>query len=203
MRKTKMWLLLSALCLVLPALSSSAHADAQPGDFAPTLTAKDFDGYNFDMAALKGKIVILDYWATWCAACRQELPELGAFNASHHGNDAVVLAISVDNPKNKQQVMDVAKAFRIPAVMFGDIKDGGWGTPPLIPTTFIIDTNGIVQARLVPEVMPITNALLEDYVKQLMPPPPSPKDKAKDAVKDDAAAKTNVNAPAVPEKPAK
>ena len=83
----------------------------------------------------------------------------------------MVLAVSIDAPKNKATVESVARAFHVPASMLSEMKDGGWGEPAYIPTTYVIDPNGIVQAKLLPDVLPVTVGNLTNLLKTFEVPP--------------------------------
>ena len=67
------------------------------GDLAPAFTLKTLDGKTLTRDGLKGKVVLLDFWATWCTPCRKALPELKDLQAKNFGKPFVIVSVSVDD----------------------------------------------------------------------------------------------------------
>jgi peroxiredoxin len=147
---------------------AAARASVEVGQSAPALTVTEVDGTTFDLAALKGKVIIVNFWASWCAPCQVELPELSAFYKYYHGQGVEMVALSVDRDRKRDDVKQVLKAFHLPGAMLTDAKTNGFDMPEGIPVTYIIDKNGVVQAQLTPDVKPVTEATLADAVKPLL-----------------------------------
>ena len=83
-----------ALCLALM-WASLAMAAAQPAN-APALT--DLKGAAFNLQALRGRVVVVNFWATWCAPCRQEMPELNRLSGQLDPRRAFILGVAADDP---------------------------------------------------------------------------------------------------------
>jgi thiol-disulfide isomerase/thioredoxin len=160
------WLLVVTVLFAL--VIKSAHAEIEIGKAAPALSVKEFDGTDFDIKALRGKVIVMNFWATWCGPCRTEMPELSAFNRNYSGQGVAVIGLSVDTRHRKGEAIEVAKAFRVPAAMLDDTKTSGFDVPPYIPVTYVIDKKGIVVARLIPNEKPLTEETLGDIVKPLL-----------------------------------
>jgi len=128
---------------------------AQP-ELARKRTAPDFhlttlDGRPVLMHDLEGKVVLIDFWATWCGPCKQALPHLKAIVDRFQGKPLVVLSISLDNDEPTWKNF-VARN----GMTWSQYRDGGFDGPiatsfavRAIPTTFSIDVNGFVQDRQV------------------------------------------------------
>jgi thiol-disulfide isomerase/thioredoxin len=92
-----------AMGLALAASLSMAAETPEPkiglgnGDLAPAFTLKTLDGKTLTRDGLKGKVVLLDFWATWCAPCRMALPELKDLQAKNAGKPLVIVSVSVDD----------------------------------------------------------------------------------------------------------
>ncbi len=82
---------LPAACFVL--LASSGAAQVKPGDAFPSLTAADLDGV---VPATAGRVVLVDFWASWCSPCQASFPAYGRLQADYAGRGLVILAVSVD-----------------------------------------------------------------------------------------------------------
>lgn len=145
-----------------------ALAETEVGQPAPALTATELGGGTFDLAALHGKVVIVNFWATWCAPCRQEMPALNAFYQQHHGQGLEMIGISADLPRERSDVVKVMKAFSYPAAMLADADVNGFGRPESIPVTYVVDANGVVRARFSPDETGVTEQQLDKTVLPLL-----------------------------------
>ena len=156
--------------LLLALLAVSAASDAlgpEIGRPAPALIVQRLDGTRFDLAALRGKVVILNYWATWCAPCRAEMPVLEAFYRRYAEQGLVLLGLSVDDAHDRRAVADVMRQFSYPAALASDAKPDGFGPPLAVPTTLVIDSAGIVRARLMSGAAVSTESLTQLVVPLL------------------------------------
>ena len=161
--------------LLLAALSPVAVAASNVGDPAPALTVPELNGRSFDLAALRGKTVIVNFWATWCAPCRQEMPRLDAFYRSHHDQGVELIGMSADRSRDRDDVQKVMGGFSYPAAMLSDTKSNGFGPPAVLPITYVIDPKGTVRAKLVPtDDSGVSEKELDDAVLPLLLPNASP-----------------------------
>lgn len=125
-------------------------------DFAMEVPAENFDfrlvadNSPSDLDAYRGKVVILNFWGTWCAPCLVEIPELNRFHKDYEGRGVVVLSIS-DEPRELLQSFDeyrlsleTVSAYRTDPELPGAFKMG----LETRPTTFIIDREGTVRRYL-------------------------------------------------------
>jgi cytochrome c biogenesis protein CcmG, thiol:disulfide interchange protein DsbE len=162
-----------ALCLSLVALLSVAGvtlaAAAKLGKPAPALIAPELDGKLFDLAALRGSVVIVNFWATWCGPCRAEMPLLNRFYLEHRAQGLALIGVSVDEPGDRAEVVRIMRQFSYPAVLAATARTNGFGPPLAVPMTWIIDTAGVVRARLV-SGNAVTEAALTQAVVPLLPP---------------------------------
>ena len=128
----------------------------------------ELDGQAFDLAALRGKVVIVSFWATWCPPCRAEMPVLDAFYRRYHGQGLEMIGLSADRPHDRSDVTKVMQSFGYPAAMLDDAKVNDFGTPSALPMTIVIDGHGIVRAELTPDQMG-TEKSLSAAVLPLLP----------------------------------
>ncbi len=112
---------------------------------APKLTAKTLDGKTFDVSAQKGKVVIVSFWATWCAPCRAEMPALQAYYNAHKAEGLDLVAISMDDPDKDKAVAKIMSAYTFPGAHGRDAKFDGYGHIGFLPVAFIIDRSGVVR----------------------------------------------------------
>ncbi len=130
-------------------------------DSAPNFSLQSIDGKTVSLNNYKGKVVILDFWATWCGPCRKGIPDLVALQ-SKYKDDLVVIGVSLDT-STKNDVMPFAKEFKInyPVVYGNENIANNYGGINAIPTSFVIDKDGKIAAKYVGLVEPDT------YVKHI------------------------------------
>jgi cytochrome c biogenesis protein CcmG, thiol:disulfide interchange protein DsbE len=148
-----------------------ARADAPPpqvGGPAPALVVPQLDGHVFDLAALRGKVVIVNLWASWCAPCRTEMPRLDAFYRRYRARGVALLGLSVDEVGDRSAVRAIMQKFSYPAALAADAKRNDFGPPLGVPMTWIIDPAGVVRARLT-AARAVTEQSLEQEVLPLLP----------------------------------
>jgi peroxiredoxin len=160
------------IAFAMIASAQNAFAVAEVGQPAPALVVPELNGQSFDLSALRGKVVVINFWATWCQPCRQEMPALSAFYRQYHGQGLEMIGLSADRPHERSTVATVMKSFDYPAAMLDDVKDDGFGDPDSLPVTFIIDGNGIVRAKFTPDVTLATEKSLSAAVLPLLPSKP-------------------------------
>jgi peroxiredoxin len=139
------------LLLAAPAFSvASDAAGALPtiGQPAPQLIVQQLDGHEFDLAKLRGKVVLVNVWATWCSPCRVEMPTLNAFYRQYHARGLDVLGLSIDEAPDAGQVKQVMGQFSYPGALASAARVNGFGEPIAVPITYVIDAQGVIRAQL-------------------------------------------------------
>jgi cytochrome c biogenesis protein CcmG/thiol:disulfide interchange protein DsbE len=146
-------------------LACAATAIGQP---APSVVVQELDGQTFDLGAVRGKVVIVSFWATWCPPCRAEMPVLNAFYRRYHGQGLEMIGLSADRPHDRSDVSKVMQSFSYPAAMLDDAKVNDFGTPGALPMTVVIDGQGMIRAQLTPDQTAVTEKSLSAAVLPLL-----------------------------------
>ena len=166
---------LFTICFPLPALalavglSGSVIASPSVGQAAPALKVALLDGQPFDLSALRGKVVIVNFWATWCPPCSAEMPQLDTFYKQYHLQGVEMIALSSEHSHARRDVRKTMEKYTFPAAMLCDAKANGFGDPDDLPDTYVIDTNGVIQAKFLAGKPQVTVKSLTDAVIPLLP----------------------------------
>lgn len=139
---------------------------------APDFTAVTLDGDTLRSAELEGRVVVVNFWATWCGPCRLEMPSLQSLHEDRAGDGVVVIGLSTDvgsvepiraYAEELDITFPIARATNDHRQAFGGIRG--------IPTTFLIDRSGVVRHRVVGYFTP---PALRLAVGRLVDEPPHP-----------------------------
>jgi len=127
----------------------------------PTLHVTTLDGKTFDLAAQRGKWVIVNYWATWCVPCIKEMPDISRFVTAHKNVAAIGLAYEDSEPADiKAFLAKHPVAYPIAQVTL-DQPPKDFDEPRGLPTTYLISPDGKVAKHI---VGPVTEASLEGLI---------------------------------------
>lgn len=119
-------------------------APVKVGDVAPPFTVTTFGGDTVSLEDLKGQVVVLNYWATWCGPCRVELPILNDYYRRHPRHDLRILAVTTEDSVPNSKLKPLAAQLNFPLI--AKLKGRGYG--PIggaVPTSFVIDRAGVVR----------------------------------------------------------
>lgn len=117
---------------------------------APDFTLTSLAGDKISLSDFKGKVVIVDFWATWCPPCRRGIPDLISLQ-NKYKNKVAVIGISLDRENTKAGVPSFVKKMGInyPIAYFTDKVINDFGGVNAIPTSFIIDQEGNIVSKMV------------------------------------------------------
>ena len=136
---------------------------------APEFTLKDVNGKTVHMSDYKGKVVLLDFWATWCGPCKIEIPWFMEMERKNKDRGFAVLGVAMDDEGwevVKPFLADLGVNYRV--VMGNDVTAGMYGGVDALPTTFLIDKEGRIAAV---HVGLASKKDFEDGIEQLLQTP--------------------------------
>ncbi|MBT3049098.1 MAG: TlpA disulfide reductase family protein [Candidatus Thiodiazotropha sp.] len=120
------------------------------------------DGKRYRLSDYRGKWVLVNYWATWCPPCREELPELEVFHNNHKDTDAVVLGVAMERIEMPRLKAFVDEQFlSYPILIAKPAARTELGRVPGLPTSFLVNPEGKLVAR---QVGPLTLEDLESFI---------------------------------------
>jgi thiol-disulfide isomerase/thioredoxin len=134
---------------------------------AADMPLTDLEGKVSNLNGYQGNWVVVNYWATWCPPCIEEIPELQSFHDSHVDKGAMVIGINVELI-GKRQLESFLDSFFIQYPVFHTRPDlpSALGEIPGLPTTFLVSPNGKVVAR---QVGPVTQKMIEKFIANQVP----------------------------------
>ena len=129
--------------------SGTATGSGRIGDPAPELEFATLAGEKGSLKQLRGKIVVLNLWATWCVPCATEMPELAAVQRQYANRGVVVVGATIDAASRQDRVRSFVAERKLPFAIWLDpaMSLSKSLRVPALPTTFLIDAHGVIAAR--------------------------------------------------------
>lgn len=157
-----------AVLVLAAALGAPAGAAPSPGDLFPDLRAHGLEG---ELPETAGRVLVVDFWASWCAPCRRSFPALARLHEEYQTRGVTVVAVSVDRKRG-----DYEAFLRGRATPFATPRDASHRLvsrvrPPAMPTTVIVDAAGVVRAVFVGFHGEETEQGIRAALEQILPPP--------------------------------
>lgn len=138
------------------------------GEMAPDFTRADFDGKPVHLADYRGRLVLLNFWASWCGPCLEEMPRFFDWQKDYGARGLQIIGVSMDDDPAPAKRLLARRPAPYPMVL-GDAKLGGaFGGVMGLPLTFLIDPEGRVAGRYQGSA---DLGKLEAQIKTLLPRP--------------------------------
>jgi cytochrome c biogenesis protein CcmG, thiol:disulfide interchange protein DsbE len=140
-----------SLCLLLLAVLAGCYSGTRPpriGSNAPDFTVQDSD-HSVSLSQFQGKVVVLNFWATWCAPCVEEVPSLVEMQRRMQGKGVTVLAVSVDVDENAYRQFVRDHAVNLLTVRDPSQKSNGLYGTFKFPETYVIDRSGVMRRKFI------------------------------------------------------
>ncbi len=137
---------LGLLCVFTLVLRAASAGALDKGAAAPEIGLSDLSGKAVKLAELKGKVVLVDFWASWCGPCRESLPVLERLSQSYASKGLVVVGVNIDKtPELAREFLSKNKlALSFPVVNDKDHEVAGRYAPPTMPSSYVIGKDGQV-----------------------------------------------------------
>ena len=140
---------LAALILMFVVTSTVATAASlieidQP---APALKGRLLSGQAFDLAQMRGKVVLVNFYSSYCSFCAYEIGNLETFYEQHHSEGFEVIVVGTDSLEDRHRVERMLGIYALPGVMADELEQNGFERKYPTPTAFVIDREGILRSR--------------------------------------------------------
>lgn len=157
------------------AVLASACGDAPPkgviavGGPAPEYGTRALGGDSVSLATLRGRVVLLNVWATWCHPCRDEIPQLEALHRQFEKDGLVVAGVSIDVPGMDAAIRDFMRDFSMtyPVWLDPDERVSAIFRTIGVPETFLIDRAGVIRWRKIGPIQPADTSLRHSLERAL------------------------------------
>ena len=139
----------------------------QVGEVAPEFELLDTDGNTVSLASYVGQPVMINFWATWCAPCRIEMPEMQAVYEAYEEDGFVILALNQDESAETiiDYFYDEMNLTFTPLLDTNSVVSASYGVYGFNPSSFFIDREGVISAR---HIGPLTASQLESYLEEII-----------------------------------
>jgi len=137
------------------------------GSAAPAFRLKDIRGNTVSLADFKGRVVVLDFWTTWCSWCKETTRELEKLHREYRGKDVVILGVSLDSGGNAlQKVKEFVREYELSYPMLMDDGSASRSYEVIrIPTTYILDREHVIM-KVFPGYLPGLGGRIAEEVEK-------------------------------------
>ncbi len=146
---TTLIFLISAFLLISCGKGKPVQSQAEIGKPSPGFSLTDTKGKIWTLSELKGQVVFVNFWATWCPPCRQELPSMQNLHQELSGNGFQMLTILMNDDPNSAVLMAKGNDFTFPILIDHDGSVSASYGITGVPETFIIDATGTLQKKVI------------------------------------------------------
>src|SRR3954451_13615570 len=133
--------------LALLLVGLSAHAVPEVDQPAPPLKGTLFSGEALDLAAMRGKVVLVNFYSSYCKYCAYELGNVETIYEKHKADGLEVIELAVDDRDDRERVERMLRIYHLPGTMADELSENGFARRYPTPTAFLIDRNGILRHK--------------------------------------------------------
>lgn len=133
----------------------------------PALIIKTFDGKIFNLEKNRNKIVIVNFWASWCVDCKKEMLILEEIYDEYKSRGLEIIGVSIDREKDRNKATALAHALKYKNAMIQDAKKNDFDFPDAVPVSYVIDDVGKIKSVIISDEKPITKKDFDELLRPL------------------------------------
>jgi len=135
------------LVVLLLFAATAALALPEVDQPAPALKGTFFSGQVLDLSDMRGKVVLVNFYSSYCSFCAYEIGNLETFYEQHRDQGFEVIVVGIDRPEDRHRVERMVALYGLQGVMVDDLEESGFEKKYPTPTAFVIDREGILRSR--------------------------------------------------------
>jgi thiol-disulfide isomerase/thioredoxin len=124
-----------------------AQAGTEIGSPAPVLKGTFFSGESFDLARMRGKVVLVNFYSSYCKFCAYEIGNIETYLEHHRDNGFAVIMVGVDQMNDRDRVERMLGIYNLDGLMTDELEASGFAKRYATPTAFVIDREGVLRSR--------------------------------------------------------
>ncbi len=138
---------ITLICISLLLFNGNAHAALEVGAPAPALKGPLFSGELFDLAEQRGKVVLINFYSSYCKFCAYEIGNIETYLENNRDKGFTVIMVGVDRLEDRHRVERMLDIYNLDGLMTDELEQSGFEKRYATPTTFVVDREGILRSR--------------------------------------------------------
>jgi len=166
--------LLALLFALSAPLAAAQELRSWSGGATPPLALQDLEGRPHRLADYRGKVVLVNFWATWCAPCLSEMPSIGKLRAALAGRPFAVLAVNLGEPESRIRRFMEQVPLDFPVLLDRDTAAAKAWRARILPASFVVGPDGRIRYSVLGEI-DWTEERVRKLIAALLPPATQPR----------------------------
>ena len=135
------------VCVFSLTFSPASAAVPEIGALAPELKGTLFSGDSFDLSQMRGKVVLINFYSSYCKFCAYEIGNVETYQENNVDEDFVVIVVGVDSIEDRHRVERMVGIYNLRGLMADELEQSGFANRYVTPTTFLVDRQGILRSK--------------------------------------------------------
>ncbi|HUU73145.1 MAG TPA: TlpA disulfide reductase family protein [Burkholderiales bacterium] len=138
---------IALICFSLMLLAGNGHTAVDIDAPAPALKGQFFSGQSFDLTEMRGKVVLINFYSSYCKFCAYEIGNIETYLENNRDKGFTVIMIGVDQLEDRHRMERMMGIYNLDGLMTDELEQSGFEKRYATPTTFVVDRKGILRSR--------------------------------------------------------